>query len=240
MKLHHLHVAQRQPCVERHGQPVAALVAGRRVELVHRRAAAGREQHGARFDEQECAVVDVDHQHAGERAAIGGLDQLDGAMLFEPRDVARPDLLGQPVDDLDARQIALVDRAVERLSREGLLMDRAVRVAVEKAPELVFELAHALEGVRAQGPREVLVRQPLPALDRIPEMPLDRVARRERDVVAALHHPRTAAFAEQALDRDRDRQRGICLVRMQCREQARAAGAQDEDVGRDPADRHPI
>ena len=49
--------------------------------------------------------------------------------------------------------------------------------------------------------------QPLAALDRVHEVALDRVARRERDVVAALHHARAAAFAEQALHRDVTRAR---------------------------------
>ena len=66
MELHHLHVAQRQAGAQRHGQPVHALVAGRRVIAVHGRAAAGREQHGLRGDKTEFAGADVDQQHAGE------------------------------------------------------------------------------------------------------------------------------------------------------------------------------
>ena len=45
------------------------------------------------------------------------LDELDRAMLFEPADAARPHLLGEAVDDLDAGQIALVHGAVEGLAR---------------------------------------------------------------------------------------------------------------------------
>jgi hypothetical protein len=64
-------------------------------------------------------------------------------------------------------------------------------------------------------------------------MALDRVAGGERDVVAALHHARAAALAEQALDRDRDRELRRGLVRVQRGEQPRAAGAEDQDVGRE-------
>ena len=78
------------------------------------------------------------------RRAVGGRDQLDGAMLLEPPDVARPDLLGEPVDDLDAGEVALVHRAVEGLAGERLLVDRAVGVAVEEAAELVLQLVDAL------------------------------------------------------------------------------------------------
>src|SRR6516225_10166833 len=58
---------------------------------------------------------------------------------------ARPYLLGEPVHDLDAGEVALVHRAIETLPGEGLLMDRPVRVAIEEAAELVFQLAHALD-----------------------------------------------------------------------------------------------
>ena len=125
-------------------------------------------------------------------------------MLLQPMDAARPHLLGEPVHDLDAGQIALVHGAVERLPGERLLVDRAVGIAVEEAAELVLELVDALDRAGDERPREVLVRQPLAALDRVHEMALDRVAWRQRDVVAALDHPRAAALAEQALDRDGD------------------------------------
>ena len=118
---------------------------------------------------------------------------------------------GQPVDDLDAGQVALVHGAVERLPGKRLLVDRAVGIAIEKAAELVLELVNALDRTGHQRPREILVGQPLAAFDRVHEMALDRVAGGQRDVVAALDHARAAAFAEQALDRDRDRQRGIGL-----------------------------
>ena len=152
-------------------------------------------------------------------------------MLLQPVDAARPHLLREPVHDLDAREVALVHRAVERLPGERLLVDRAVGVAVEEAAELVLELADPLDGARDERPREVLVRQPLAALDRVHEMPLDRVACGQRDVVAALHHPRAAALAEQALDGDRHVQRGIRRVRVQRGEEPGAAGAEDQDVG---------
>ena len=59
--------------------------------------------------------------------------------------------------------------------------------------------------LRHERPREVLVGQPLAAFDRVHEVALDRIARGERDVVAALDHARAAALAEQALHRDGDR-----------------------------------
>ena len=208
MELHHLHVAQRQPSAQRHREPVHALVAGGRVIAVHGRPAAGREQHGLRRDVDEAAGADVDHQHAGDRRAVLGADQRDRAMLLEPADAGpRPHLLHQPVDDLDAGEVALVHGAVEGLAGEGLAVQRAVRIAVEEAADLVLELGDALDRLRHQRPGEFLMRQPLAALDRVHEMALDRVAAMQRDVVAALHHAGAAAFAEQALGRDRDVER---------------------------------
>src|SRR5258706_12293097 len=76
-----------------------------------------------------------------------------------------------------------------------------------------------------------MVGQPFAALDRGHEVALDRILLRQCDVVAALYHARAAALAEQALDRDRDRERRVGLMRVQRREQPRAAGAEDQDVG---------
>ena len=66
-------------------------------------------------------------------------------MLFEAIDVARPHLLGEAIDDLDAGQIALVHGAVERLAGERFLVDRAVGIAIEETAELVLQLADALD-----------------------------------------------------------------------------------------------
>ena len=210
MELHHLHVAQRQAEAERHRKPVHALVAGRRVIAVHGRAAAGRQQHGLRGDELEFAGAHIDQQHAGQRA-VGGRDQRHGAVLFEPPDRPRPHLLHQPVDDLDAGEIALVHGAVEGLAGEGLAVQRAVGIAVEEAADLVFQFLHPLDRLGDQRPGQFLVRQPFAAFDGVHEMALDRVAGIERDIVAALHHAGAAAFAEQALADDGDVEIGIGL-----------------------------
>src|SRR5262249_1319327 len=114
---------------------------------------------------------------------------------------------------------------------EGFLMDGAVGVAVEEAAELVFQLVDSFDGERHQLPGEILVRQPLAALDRVHEVALDRVFLGERDVVTALHHARAAAFAAQSLARDGDRELGRGLVRVQRSEETGAARAEDQDVG---------
>src|SRR5438045_2293482 len=135
--------------------------------------------------------------------------------------------------------MAFVNRAIERLSCECRLMDRAVGIAIEKTAQLVLQLPHTFDRLRAQRPGEILIGEPAAAFDRVREVTLDRVAFGECDVVTALDHPRAAALAEQALDDDGDRQRGVGLMRMQRSKQSRSAGAQDEDVGRDTLYLHP-
>ena len=124
--------------------------------------------------------------------------------------------------------------AVEGLAGEGLAVQRAVGIAVEEAADLVFQLVHPLDGLGHQRPRHLLVGQPLAAFDGVHEVALDEVARIERDVIAALHHARAAAFAEQALGGNGHLERRIGLVRVQRREQPGAAGAQDQNVGVEP------
>ena len=160
-------------------------------------------------------------------------------MLFELADFwSRPHLLHESVDDLDTGKVALMHGAIEGLAGERLAVQRAVRIAIEEATNLVFQFVHALDRGGDQRPRESLVRQPLAAFDRVHEMALDRVAGIERHVVAALHHAGAAAFAEQALAHDSDVEIGIGLVRMQRGKQPGAAGAEDQNVGLETVDVH--
>jgi hypothetical protein len=239
MELHHLHVAQGQARAQRHRQPVHALVARRRVITIHGRPAAGRQQHRLRADKTEFAAAHIGHQHAGKRAILRR-NECDRAMLLEAADRARPDLFHQPVDDLDAGEVALVHGAVEALPGEGLAVQRAVRIAIEEAADLVLELLHALDRSRHQRPGEFLMRQPFAALDRIHEMARDRVAGVERHVVATLHHAGATRLAEQALADDRDVKIGVGFVCVQRREKPRPACAEDQDVGLETFEGHAL
>ena len=216
---------------QRHRHAVARLVAGRRVIEIHGRPAAGREQRRPRAHHQRLAGPHVEHVDAGEARAVGRRNEIERAVILQPPHVAPPDLLGEPVDDLDAGEIALVHGAVEGLPGERLLVHGAVGIAVEEAADLVFQFADANGRGGDQEPRQLLLVEPAAALDGVHEMPLDRVVRRQRDVVAALHHAGAAAFAEQALDRDGDVELRPRLLGVQRREQPGAAGAEDQDVG---------
>src|SRR5690606_34744179 len=174
-------------------------------------------------DEPEFARPHVDQERSGDAIFAATPNELDRAMLLQPIDPSRPDLLHEPADDLDAGQVALVHRAIEALPGEGLLVNGAVGVAVEEAAELVLQLPYTLYRDGHERPGELLVVQPLPAFDGVHEVALDRVLGRQRHVVAALNHARAAALAEQPFDRDGDIEIGIRGMGMQPGKEARTA-----------------
>src|SRR5262249_22927755 len=154
-----------------HGQAVHALVTRGRMVLVHGGSAAGREQNGLRLNEAQAACSDVDQQNARNRPAVFARNQSERAMLLEPAEAgARDHLLHQTVDDLDSGEVTLVYGSVEGLARERLSVQRPVRIAIEEATDFVLELSHALDRLCHQNPGELLVRQPLSALDGVHEM----------------------------------------------------------------------
>ncbi len=157
-------------------------------------------------------------------------------MVFKPVDAKAPNLLGQPVDDFDAGQIALMHGSVEGLARKRLLMDGAIGVAIEKAPVLIFEFTDAARSLADKQPGQVLIIEPFATLDRVHEMAFDRIPLREGDVVTALNHARAAAFAEQALDRNRHVKIGSGFLRMKRGKQPGAASAKNENVRIDSGD----
>src|SRR3546814_5727347 len=82
-----------------------------------------------------------------------------------------------------------MDSPIEILPGEGLLMHRAVGVAIEEAAELVLQFIDAFDRTVDELPGEFLIVEPLAALDRVHEVALDRIALGDGDVVAALDHP---------------------------------------------------
>src|SRR6516164_238831 len=82
------------------------------------------------------------------------------------------------------------------------------------------------------------MRQPFATLDRVHEVPLDRVAGIDRNVVTALHHARAAALTEKPLARDRHVEIGTGLERVQRRKKPGAAGPEDQNVGLEVLDFH--
>ncbi len=132
----------------------------------------------------------------------------DGPALLEHADVrTRPDLLAETVHDLDAGEIAAMDRAVVALPRERLLVDAAVRRTVEEAAVARLQLQHATGRLAHERPHELLIVDPAPALEGVAQVGLERIGRGEDGVVAALDHARAARAPQEPLDDDGDSQR---------------------------------
>ena len=110
-------------------------------------------------------------------------------------------------------------------------MQRAVRIAIKEAANLVLQLSNTHNRLLAQTPSHVLVGQPFATLNGVHEVPLDSVATAKGDVVATLNHPRAAAFADQAFDSNGDLGAlGRCLLGMKGREQTRTTRAKDQNI----------
>jgi hypothetical protein len=62
---------------------------------------------------------------------------------------------------------------IKGLAGKGFLVDGAVGVAVEEATQFVFEFVDAFYGGGHQRPGQVLIGQPLAAVDGVHEMALD-------------------------------------------------------------------
>ena len=179
MELYHLHVAQRQTCAQRHGKAVHALVAGWRVVAIHGRAAAGCQQHGLRGHNSERSPERMSIIRTPAKACRSAVGMsAHRAVLFEALDRPRPDLLQQPVDDLDPGKIALVHGAIE-----GLAGKRLCHAACRRGCDRRSSRPRFPAPARARRPCVTSVqamfwlRQPLAALDGVHEVTLDRVAR---------------------------------------------------------------
>ena len=172
----------------------------------------------------------MQQQRPGDPAPGGVVEELDGPRLVEQGDPPGEELVMEAADDLDAGEVPAVHRAVERLTGERLLVDVSVVAAVEEDAEAGLQLGDHARRVAHQRPGELLVVEELAALDGVAEVQRHRVARVEHDVEAALHEPRAAALADQALGRHDDVEPRIGVIGVQRRHQAGAATTQDQDI----------
>ena len=163
MELHHLHVAQRQARAQRDRDAVARTCRPRARDSgtwwARRRSRAAWPAR-ARARSSPRRMSSMSTPASAQPSARGSSSS--ARCSSSRRDAARPHLLGQAIDDLDAGEIALVDGAVVGLAGERLLVDGAVGVAVEEAADLVLQLADAHRRLRHQRPGKLLVVEPAP------------------------------------------------------------------------------
>ena len=140
VKLHHFHIAQGESTPHRHRQPIHALIARRGVVFIHGRAATGRHQHGFGTHQTKFSAAHIYKQHPGQSRTITRRDQTNSAVFLQSFNRPRQYLFHQPADNLNAGQITFMRSAVKCLAGKGFLMQRAIRVAIEKTANLVFQL----------------------------------------------------------------------------------------------------
>ena len=233
MELDELEVLQRQAGAQHHGAAVAGAGMGRGRRRIDAAVAAGRQHHLVGAEAVDRAVVEVPGHHAAAHALVH--DQVEREILDEELGVVPQRLLVERVQDRVAGAVgggagALGDALAVfgRHAAERALVDLALGRARERHAEML-ELDDRRDAVAAHVFDRVLVAQPVGALDRVVHVPAPvvraHVAERRRD--AALRRHGVAAGREHLGDAG-----GLeALVgHAEGRAQARAAGADDDDV----------
>ena len=175
-------------------------------------------------------LAHIHQQHAAQLFSVAVRYQSQRTMFFHQFHRQGADLLHQAADDFDAGEIAFVYGTIIGLAGERLVVQRTVRVSIEKAAHLVFQFTHPRDCGFTQFPGHILIRQPLAAVYGIHEVALHRVAGPQCNVITALHHTGASGFPHQSLDgygHGESRGGFFCVQRG---EQAGAAAAQDQDV----------
>src|SRR5215211_6085192 len=226
MELHHLHVLERDPHLERHGHPVARARPRVRRADVEPAGASGREDHGLRADRLEAAVEQVPDDHALAAAVVD--DEAPREELVVDADVPLHHLLVEHLDEDVPRDVGGVGRARLAGRPEGSLRDAAVgRPGKHRAP--VLELVDVAGGLVAEDLDRVLVAEVVRALYAVEGVlfgvVLGCVA--ERRVDAALGGSGVAPHRVDLRDH-RDVRAGV--ERLDRRAHSGTAGTDDEDV----------
>ena len=233
MKLDHFHIHQMRARAIRHRDSIRRFFLRAGGPLVHERACAGGENHRLAFCGDELPGLNIEQHGAQHAPAIGGREQFQAARVLQTGNSAGKNVVAQSRHDLDAGQVADVDGAVERLPRKGFLVDAAIRRPIEHAADLVLQLPDNAGRILHQRPRQVLIIQESTAAHRVLEVRLHRIHFIERDVVPTLHHAGATALAEHPFRNEENFLLRVAPMRMQRRHQARAARAQNQDIGGD-------
>ncbi len=226
VELHHLHILERDPGAQRHRHPVA----GARIRVGRTRVepagTAGGDDDGLRADRGEAAVEQVPGDHA--LAAVVVDRELPDEELLVDLQLALQHLLVEDVDEHVTGDVRRVGRARLAGRAEGALRDPAVLGAREdRSP--VLELVDVVGRLVAEDLDRVLVAEVVRAFDGVEGVLFGIVLRRvaERRVDAALGGSRVAP---DGMDLRDQRDIGACVVRLDGRAHARAAGSDDQHI----------
>ena len=234
MELPELHVLERQAGARRHAEAVAGVDEGVGRCREDPAGAAGREHHRLGLQHVQLAGLHLERGDADD-GALGVADQVERHPLDEEIGARLDVLLVERVQHRVAGAVGGGAGALDRLlavvrgvAAERALVDRAVRVAVERHAE-VLELVDDVRRLAAHELDRVLVAEPVAALDGVVEVVVPVVLAHvaERSADPALRRDRVRAGREH-LGQDGDVEPGE--REPQRRLHPRAAGADDDDV----------
>jgi hypothetical protein len=164
VELHHLHVLERNACLQGHGHSVARARIGVRRARVEPAGSAGREDDGLRADRLQAAVQKIPGDDA--LAAVVVHHELPGEELLVHLEVSLHHLLVEDMDQDVAGDVGRIRCPRRSGSAEGALRDAPVLGPREdRAP--VLELVHVTGRLGAEDLDRVLVTQVVGALDRV-------------------------------------------------------------------------
>ena len=241
MKLHELHVLQRQPGAQRHRVAVAGAGMGRSGREIGAAVAAGGEDGGLGAEPVNCPIVQLE-AHDAAHCALGVADEIDGEILDEELTLRLQRLAVKRVQDgvpgaigggAGALGHALAE--VSRHAAERALIDLARLGAGEwHAPMIQF--IDRFRRVATHVFDRILVSEPVRTLDRVVHVPPPVVGAHvaEGSGDAALRGDRVRAGREHFRDACGAQTR---LGAADARTQARAARANHHDIERVVGDR---
>src|SRR6516225_4260700 len=104
------------------------------------RAPSGGNQRSSSLNHDKLASLCVKEERPGYDLPGFVQQKIHRRTLLHHGNTSLGDLLGEPADDFDAGQITLVDCPIESLTRERLLVNGSVGIAIEKAAEPALHL----------------------------------------------------------------------------------------------------
>ena len=235
MELHELHVLQWQAGAQHHAAAVAGADVCRGAGEVGAAITAGRQNHHIADETVNRAVIHVESDDATAAAGVVH-DQVDSEIFDVEFGVMLERLAVHGVQHGVAGAVSRGAGALRGAlavmrghAAERTLIDFAVFLAARERHAPVFELVNGLRSVAAEIFDRVLVAEPVGALDRVVHMPapvvLAHIAERGGD--AALRRDRVRAGRKHLCNAGRAQAR---FRAADDRAQARAAGADDDDV----------